>query len=49
MPLGNLLNYVKENKSYIRSKNLLNWCLQISQVKKKLQTFSFLQQIKYAV
>ena len=32
MPLGNLLDYVRENKDNIGSQHLLNWSLQIAKV-----------------
>lgn len=35
MPLGNLLEYVRDNKDNIGSQNLLNWCLQIAKVEIK--------------
>ena len=33
MPLGNLLDYVRENKDNIGSQHLINWSLQIAKVK----------------
>lgn len=32
MPYGCLLEYVRENKDRIASKDLLNWCVQIAKV-----------------
>lgn len=36
MPYGCLLDYVKENKDNIGSQYLLNWCVQIAKVRKKM-------------
>lgn len=36
MPYGCLLDYVRENKDRIGSQFLLNWCVQIAKVHKRL-------------